>query len=368
MKIRLGLVCLATALGLGVNGATAEELTIGALLPLTGPAAPIGLQQMRGTEFAVELFNEKGGLNGVPVQTVIDDSQGKPDQGVLAFNRLADLQNVPVTLTAYSSISMAIAPLATRRELLVINPAAQTNGLENASPYLLNTIPLVGNEAEAIAKYTVDNLGTRAAVVYENAAAGISSRDDFVKAFKEAGGEIVSEEPVEFGQTNYRAALLKTVAVKPDVVYFGITQSYQTMVDQVEQTPHFPIGVGTTFSSPFYGHKATEGWVQAVTKSAYPAEDLHARFNEKYGTAEMEFFAREYFNSTNIILQAAQHVVDAGKELTGTNLRDAIFEIGTFSSDVAEIKFEGSNTAKRPIEIQEYTAEGRKVIDTISVE
>ena len=67
---------------------------------------------------------------------IYEDSQGKPDQGVLAFNRLLDLHQAPAIVTAFSSISLAIAPLATRKKVLVINPAAQTNKLADASPYL----------------------------------------------------------------------------------------------------------------------------------------------------------------------------------------------------------------------------------------
>ena len=69
---------------------------IGAILPLTGPAAPIGIEEQQGVQFAVDRLNAKGGVRGRKIKVLFEDSQGKPDQGVLGFNRLVDLNNVPV--------------------------------------------------------------------------------------------------------------------------------------------------------------------------------------------------------------------------------------------------------------------------------
>lgn len=285
-----------------LTSAQQPEITVGALLPLTGPAAPIGIEEQQGVQFTVDRVNAKGGVRGRKIKVLFEDSQGKPDQGVLGFNRLVDLNNIPVTLTAYSSISLAIAPLATRRKVLVINPAAQTNKLETASPYLINTIPLVNNEIAHIAAFAFKHVGKTAAIVYENAAAGIDSRDDFKKHFEAAGGKILADEAVEFGQTNYRSTLLKVASVRPELVFIAITQSHAAFAEQVGQTPGFPIAVGSTFSRPFFGFPSTKGWYHtAIVSGTTPSDEKE--FNAKFGTKEMGFFAREYANSTDIILQ-----------------------------------------------------------------
>ncbi|MCV3205633.1 ABC transporter substrate-binding protein [Mesorhizobium sp. YC-39] len=340
-----------------------KEVLLGALLPLTGPAAPIGIEEQQGVQFAIDQINARGGINGVPVKILFDDSQGKPDQAVLAFNRMIDLNGVPALLTAFSSISLAIAPLATRREVLVVNPAAQTDKLENASPFLVNTIPLVRQEASVLAKYAIEHVGKKAAIIYENAAAGIDGSTDFRKYFQEAGGEIIAEEPVEFGQTNYRSTLLKIAAAKPDFVYIAITQSHEAMADQVGQIPDFPTGIGNTFSRPFFGHASTEGWYQTAIQSGYPDEATVAAFKKQFNAEDMGFFAREYFNSTNIILKAAKKVIADGGDITGPALRDAVLAIRTFESPVADVTFE-SNTASRPVEILQYKGKERVIVET----
>ena len=48
-------------------------------------------------------------------------------------------------------------------------------------------------------------------------------------------------------------------------------------------------------------------------------------------------------------------------------MREALFDIKTFDSDVAKIDF-STNTASRPVEILQYQGDERKVIATGSVD
>ncbi len=57
---------------------------------------------MRGIQFAIDQANAKGGVHGNKIEVVFEDNQAKPDQSILSFNKLTDLQHVPVIFTAYS--------------------------------------------------------------------------------------------------------------------------------------------------------------------------------------------------------------------------------------------------------------------------
>lgn len=349
------------ALALSAATARSQDILIGAILPLTGPAAPVGIEEQQGVQFAIDKANAAGGVAGRKVVGLFEDSQGKPDVGVLSFNKLVDLRNTPIIITAFSSVSLAIAPLATRKKVLVVNAAAQSNRLANASPFLINTIPLVREETGSIVNYMVKTLGKkRAAIVYENAAAGVDAKDDFKQAFEALGGKITDEEPVEFGQTNYRPALLKAAAGKPDFVYFAVTQGHPTYVEQSQQIPGFPVGVGTTLVNPSFGYPGSVGWYQSAIRSQV-APDLEAEFKAKFNVP-MSFYAREYYNATRITLEAAGEVLAKGGTLTGEAVRDAIFAKKTFTSSIANLRFEKSNTAIRGVEIQQYGPSERKVI------
>src|SRR4051794_27321212 len=97
--------------------ASAQDITIGAILPLTGPAAATGLEEQMGVQFAVDRANAAGGVRGRKINILYEDSQAKPDVGVLSFNKLVDLRDVQGIMTAFSSVSLAIAPLAARKKI-----------------------------------------------------------------------------------------------------------------------------------------------------------------------------------------------------------------------------------------------------------
>jgi branched-chain amino acid transport system substrate-binding protein len=344
------------------SSAMAADVTIGGIFPLTGPAAPIGIEEQQGVQFAIDQINAAGGVDGNKAVALYEDSQGMPQVGVLSFNKLVDLQSVPVVISAFSSVSLAIAPLATRKKVLVMNAAAQSDKLAKASPYLINTIPLVGDETTGLVSYMVNTLGKKtAAIVYENAAAGIDAKDDFVTAFQGLGGKIVADESVEFGLTNYRPTLLKVASAKPDFVYFAVTQGHPTYIEQAAQVTGFPIGAGTTLVNPSYGYPGSMGWYQsAIQSQVSPA--VESAFKQKFGAAAMSFYSREYYVATIVAFQALSRGKSKTGSYSGGAARAAIFDSGPFTADMTTIVFPHGNTAARGIEIQQYQQEGRKVM------
>lgn len=347
------LATTALVAGLLSTAAFADTIKLGAILPLTGPAAVVGTQEVRGIEFALAAVNAKGGVRGNKVEVQFEDNQAKPDQSVLIFNKLADLQKIPMIFTGYSGPSLAMAPLATRKKVLMLNAGAQSDKLATASPYLVNTLPTTGDEVGVMAKYLVEQGKKKAAVLFENDAAGIGGRDDFIDLFPKAGGTIIAQEPVQFGQTDYRPALLKLAASKPDVMYVVITSGMPSFVQQVHQmNPEFLVA-GTTFMSDpaAIADPASEGVIHTQVQIDAPAE-LMAAFKAKYGD-DMDFFARQYYNAAQITLTVLDKLASEKKPITGENMHDALFAIRKFQG-LIPMEFK-SNTATVPIAINKMT-------------
>ena len=339
----------AVALLVALSAARADTIRFGAILPLTGPGAMIGTQQMRGIQFAVQKANAAGGVHGNPVEIVFEDNQAKPDQSILSFNKLADLQHLPMIFTAYSGPSLAMAPLATRKKVLLVNAGAQADKLATASPYLVNTLPTIGDEVKILSRYLSQQGKTQGAILFENDAAGIAGRDDFVKFFPEAGGTILSQEPAAFGQTDYRPALLKLADAKPQVMLVSITAGLLQMAQQYRQLGlGFTVAGTTFFSDPdTIADPASEGFIHTQVRIDAPPE-LAAEFKAKFGV-EMEFFVRQYYNATQIILAVTDRLLKDGKPLTGESMHDMLFTIGNFQG-LIPLAFK-TNTATVPLDI-----------------
>ena len=330
-------------------GAPAETIRFGAILPLTGPAALIGTQQMRGIQFAVDQANAKGGVRGNKIEVVFEDNQAKPDQSILSFNKLTDLQHLPVIFTAYSGPSLAMAPLATRKKVLMINAGAQADKLATASPFLINTLPMIADEINVISKYVIGEGKKKAVILFENGAAGIAGRDDYVDAFPKAGGTIIAQEPTQFGQTDFRPALLKLADAKPEVMLVNITAALLQMALQYKQLGLTFLVAGTTFfqDPDVIKDPSAEGFVHTQLRIEAPPE-LAAEFKKKYDT-EMEFFVRQYYNATQIVLTTLDSVLAEGKPVTGETMRDMVLSIRKFQG-LIPLEFK-TNTATVPLDI-----------------
>lgn len=353
MLRKLGVTLAVLAIGVGVGAAphvaTAQTIQFGAILPLTGPGAVVGTQEQRGIQFAIDAANAKGGVQGHKIEVLFEDNQAKPDVSVLSFNKLVDLQHVQMIFTGYSGPSLAMAPLATRKKILMVNAGAQADKLGTASPYLVNTLPSTGDEVRVMSKYLIEQGKKNAVVLYENDAAGIGGRDDFVTLFPKAGGPILAQEPVQFGQTDYRPALLKLAAAKPDVMYVVITAGMVQLADELKQMNPSFVTAGSTFMSDpaAIADPASTGLIHTQVQIDAPPE-LSAAFKAKYG-ADMDFFARQYYNAAQIILTTLDKVLTEKKPVTGENLHDALFAIGKFHG-LIPMEFK-SNTATVPIGI-----------------
>ncbi|MGH7155712.1 MAG: ABC transporter substrate-binding protein, partial [Acetobacteraceae bacterium] len=253
--------------------------------------------------------------------------------------------------TGYSGPTLAMAPLATRKKVLMLNAGAQSDKLRTASPYLVNTLPSTGDEVTVMVHYLMDHGKKTAAVLFENDAAGIGGRDDFVGEYQKAGGKITGQEPTQFGQTDYRPALLKLAGTNPEVLYVVTTAGMVPLVQQLHQMNKPWLVAGSTFASDpqAIADPASNGLIHTqVQLNAPPA--LEAAFEKKYG-AGMDFFARQYYNATQIAVAVLDKVVSENKKITGENLRTALFEIKTFHG-LAPMTF-NSNTATVPIAINE---------------
>jgi branched-chain amino acid transport system substrate-binding protein len=346
---RFGVAALAASLL--CSQANADTIKFGGILPLTGPGALIGTAEMHGIQFAVDQANAKGGVHGNQIAVQFEDNQAKPDQSVLSFNKLTDLEHVSVIFTGYSGPSLAMAPLATRKKVLLVNAGAQADALAKASPYLINTLPTIGDEISVLSKWLVEQGKKQGAIMFENDAAGMSGRDDYLRSFPDAGGKILAQEATQFGQTDFRPALLKLADAKPEVMLVAITAGLLQMAQEYHQLGlKFTVAGTTFFADPStIADPSSAGFVHTQLRIDAPPE-LAAQFKAKYGV-DMEFFAKQYYNAAQIILTTLDKVLSENKPVTGENMHDELLKIGKFQG-LIPLEFK-TNTASVPIDINQ---------------
>src|SRR5205809_7313134 len=81
-----------------------KEIKIGFIYDVTGPFAGGGSEPAQiGTKAAVDMFNEKGGVEGYKINAVFVDAQSKVDVAINEMTRLIDQEKVDIVSGVYSS-------------------------------------------------------------------------------------------------------------------------------------------------------------------------------------------------------------------------------------------------------------------------
>src|SRR4051794_38096366 len=86
------------AWGLATAQTAVQPIRIGLVMPLTGGSAGTGISARVGAEVAVQEINQVGGYLGRPLELVIHDDKGQPDEGLKIAQDLVLKQKVTATI------------------------------------------------------------------------------------------------------------------------------------------------------------------------------------------------------------------------------------------------------------------------------
>ena len=95
-----------------------EPITFGAILPLTGPGSMPEVKN--GMELAVSEINERGGINGAPIELYVADSAGSGEVAVEKMRRMEEERPPLLFLSALSSVTGAVSEVAESEEIPLI--------------------------------------------------------------------------------------------------------------------------------------------------------------------------------------------------------------------------------------------------------
>ncbi|BDG59833.1 ABC transporter substrate-binding protein [Caldinitratiruptor microaerophilus] len=343
----------------GGGSASAEvtypsEVTIGALVPLTGTGASYGVLDSNGANLAVEQLNAKGGVKGIKIKIEYEDHQAKPQVAITGFNRLVDVHKVPYVLSSYSSVTLAVAPLADEKKVVVMNGGGQSDNLAGAAKYLFNDIPLVGFEARSLAQYLVKERGVKtAAIIFANDDGGRSSLKAFKEAFTQAGGTIVAEEASELGGSDFRPQLAKIKSKNADVMFIATYgRDTAVIIKQAREVGVPGVYANTSWSVIPDVFKLPEAEGLLFTALHFTPEAGFAEaYKAKYGE-DPALYSLTFYDGVMIFAKALEWVVDHKLPLNGESIYKAIKEIRTFPGGAGPVTFADDGTSTKDVAIR----------------
>lgn len=219
MKKLLHILAATTVFGLALPAQA--EITIGAVLPLSGVNASGGEDQRRGIELAVAAINEQGGVLGEPLRVIYEDSGNTPQRAIDSARKLVDVDKVAIVIGEYSSgITIPMGQFLVGEGFPHINPASTSGLVRDIGETSFSMVGLDNVSTEFAAKDVMDNGWKRVAVLAMNNAFGQGVANEFGTHFEAMGGEITTTIMYTSGQTTYRRELQQAESTQPDAYVF----------------------------------------------------------------------------------------------------------------------------------------------------
>ena len=151
-----------------------EVISVGVVVPLTGPLSSNGLQMKNGMELALGEINELPLLGGKEIRFLIEDSEGTPDGAERAYTKLIEQDGVVAVLGPFtSSATERIIPIAQQNGVVSFSPTSAALGLSARSEFAFRASLTVDPLVRAGIRVTKEQLK------YDNVATIVNESDEF---------------------------------------------------------------------------------------------------------------------------------------------------------------------------------------------
>lgn len=281
------LVLIVIIVKLPVEEQDNNVVSIGVILPLTGPAASHGKDAMSGLELARDEIESQRQSGQPKLELLIEDSLTSPQGGVSALQKLIQTKKIQVVIgPVASSVMLAMIPIAEREKIVLLSPSASSPKITNTGDYIFRISLLAPPQAQALAEYAIGELdANNAAILYMNDDTGISYKQAFIDSFSKLGGQIILEDSYDKKSTDFRMQLTKLKSANPQVVFIpGIPRTTGLILRQAKE-----LGLNCRFLGNYgaegadlitSGGDAAEGFIYA---SLPISEEFTRLFKDKNG-------------------------------------------------------------------------------------
>jgi branched-chain amino acid transport system substrate-binding protein len=226
-----------TLLTAGLAWSAPEPIKIGTVLRLS-IGAEHGTPSRRGVEMAVAEVNKAGGINGRPVELIVEDEKDSPAAAVNAVQKLINVDKVVAIVGPMTSGDMmAAGKIANDAKVVDISPTATTPQLSGYGEYLYRGCSRIDKQAQVLTDYVVKNWKPKTvAIFFSNEPYGKGCAGLFTKFFEKNGIKVVATESFMRGSRDFKAQLTKIMAANPDFLFIpGYTPETAPAAAQARQ-------------------------------------------------------------------------------------------------------------------------------------
>jgi branched-chain amino acid transport system substrate-binding protein len=311
-----------------------QPIRIGGVWDLTGPSsAGNGQVARRAVELRVEQANRAGGINGQPVQLIVEDEKSQPTEAVTAINKLINQDRIDAVVCFTTSGSgQAAMPIIERNGLPWV--AGVSSAIFSTPPkrWVFQLTPTNDQFIVRTMQYLQQRKLTRFAMLNDSGAYGVDAEKAAESEMKKFGLTMVAHEKFNQGDTDLTAQLTKIKVSDPQAIIVWTTDARAASAASKGAKQ---LGIASTLlGSSGHANKtfvslagaAGDGYLIALTKTyvyaSLPDGDPQKAllkayieaFQAKYG-ADADYLKGDYpYDQISIMLDAIKKAGGADRE------------------------------------------------------
>jgi branched-chain amino acid transport system substrate-binding protein len=238
----------------------------------------------------------------------------------------------------------AMTPILSEADLATITPSSTNPDITNPKmaaqfkpkgrAIYFRTVTTDAFQGPFMANYFAQVLKVKSIYVLDDSGAyGVGIADSFQKQAEKNGIKILGRDQLNPKEADYTTVLTKIKALNPDALYYGgVAQAGVKLAKQAyDVIPNMIKGGGDGIQGGSFftgvGFPAVAGWYSTnagphLTENPAAAAFVKT-FEDKYKSQPTDYSITAY-DAALVVLDAIKRVAESGKEVTRSNVRDAM--------------------------------------------
>lgn len=210
--------------GVNIDGKEIGRLSVGVVLPLSGPQAVYGEEALSGIRLALEDFHEFWPKLGTLISLLVEDDRSTSEGARQAAERLIERKASLLIGSLAPFSSSALEQVSAHAGIPLIIPADRMLPEKTPSSHIVRSCSLLRWQGAQLSDFALKGIGKKSAGVLYDAVDSL--QHDIVERFKvrflDGGGRIIATETYRRELPAFEEKLSRIAEAKPEFILFPV--------------------------------------------------------------------------------------------------------------------------------------------------
>lgn len=314
-----------------------------------------GLSLHKGISLAISEKNEAGGIFKKKIRLIQADTKGDKEKTISVVTDLITKEKVHLLIgEVFSELSLAAAPVAQSYQVPMISPASTLPKVTETGNYIFRTCFIEPFQGSVMAKFAVNHLGLKKAVILRNQESQYSHTlaNFFSSDFRKLGGKILLDKSYAENDPQWDSFWRLVKKLKPDLIFIpSYAQEAKTLIKSARKTAlDVTFLGGDGWDGIEFSESEMKPYLNAYFSNHFSNQDQNQKtkdFVKKFQGRYQELpdaIAALGYDAAQIALAA----IEKSSDLSRSSIRKALSETKNFEGATGIISINKERNAVKP--------------------